>query len=181
MEKDFIEWHHLKTRLQRRERGLFFAERQIWICSVGLNIGHEEDGRGEQFLRPVIIFKKFTSALFWGIPLTTSKRRGRFGYGFFLKGRSMIALLDQMRVFDGKRILRRSAVMPEKEFFEMGDLISGLIAKKTAPLSKEGCLGGPKSNCRNGTSPATKEIPRGAEAQSHAHFVGTPSLLSMGS
>ncbi len=82
MEKDFGKWHILKTDLQRREGGPFFAKREIWICSVGLNLGHEEDGKGDRFLRPVVIFKKFTSDLFWGIPLTSSDKSGPSHYQF---------------------------------------------------------------------------------------------------
>ncbi len=165
MEKDFRDWHSLKTDLQNHRRRPFFAEREVWICSIGLNVGHEEDGKGNQFLRPVIIFKKVSADEFWGIPLTSGGGGGHFRYPFNFNGKTTTALLSQIGILDGKRLLRRSGIMPEKEFFEMADAVSVLIPKNDTPLGEEGCLGGPKSNCRHGIPLATKgEIPRGAEA-----------------
>jgi mRNA interferase MazF len=45
-----------------------FKERDIWWVSIGVNVGFEEDGKHEKFLRPVLILKKFNKELFLGIP-----------------------------------------------------------------------------------------------------------------
>lgn len=146
MEKDFGGWHYLKTNLQGRENGPYFSEREIWLCSVGLNLGHEEDGKGDRFLRPVIIFKKFTSDLFWGIPLTSSGRKGPFHYQFGFKGRTSTAVLSQVRALDRRRLLRRSGIMPEKEFFEMGKNFAKLVPKNETPLGR-GVSRGAEAHC----------------------------------
>jgi hypothetical protein len=36
-------------------------EREIWWCSMGVNIGDEEDGKNELFERPVLILRKFNN------------------------------------------------------------------------------------------------------------------------
>jgi len=32
-----------------------YKKRETWICNIGENIGFEEDGKGNEFTRPVII------------------------------------------------------------------------------------------------------------------------------
>ena len=133
MEKDFTNWHELKTNLQKWESGPYFSEREIWLCSVGLNLGHEEDGKGDRFLRPVIIFKKFTPDVFWAIPLTSSKNTGLYYYQFNLKNRNETAILFQIRLLDRRRLLRRMAIMPEEDFFKMTEAFNGLTPKIEIP------------------------------------------------
>lgn len=70
MQKDFHEWHDQKEKLEQGESRLFFHPREIWFCALGLNVGFEQDGRGEEYLRPVLIFRKFNNQVFWGLPLT---------------------------------------------------------------------------------------------------------------
>jgi len=133
VEKDFAIWHELKTNLQKWESGPYFSEREIWLCSVGLNLGHEEDGKGDRFLRPVVIFRKFTPDVFWAIPLTSSKKTGAYYYQFDFKSRSETALLFQIRLLDRRRLLRRMTIMSEEEFFKMTDAFSGLLPKIETP------------------------------------------------
>ena len=133
MEKDFRAWHALKTELQNNPYRRFFAEREIWICSIGLNIGHEEDGKNERFLRPVVVFKKISSDEFWGIPLTSSERKEPFRYCFEFNGKTTTAILSQIRLLDGKRLLRRSGMMSEKAFFEMAKEFKRLIPQNEIP------------------------------------------------
>ncbi len=45
MQKDFNNWNSLKQELDKNEKVLFFKEREVWWCSIGLNLGHEENGK----------------------------------------------------------------------------------------------------------------------------------------
>ena len=45
---------------------------------MGQNIGFEQNGKGKEFIRPVLIYKKLTKDMFIGIPLTTTNREGSF-------------------------------------------------------------------------------------------------------
>lgn len=152
MEKDFTEWHILKTQLQKMEEYPFFHEREMWLCSMGLNLGHEEDGKGHRFLRPVVVFKKFNASLFWGIPLGSTPRIGSYYYQFSFKGKVETALLLQMRTFDRRRLLRRMGIMEEGKFLEMEGKIAKLFLNRN-PSRGRG-------------------VSRGAEAQSNFSLTG---------
>lgn len=127
MEKDFTEWHGVKTNLQRRDSSLFFREREVWFCSLGMNLGREEDGKRELFLRPVLIFRKFSADLFWGIPLTSTFNTGSYYYRLDFKGRTSIALLFQMRLLDRKRLLRKIRTLSGEEFAILKEQLKDLL------------------------------------------------------
>ena len=44
MKKDFEKWHKKKTDIDNSSKRLFFHEREVWFCSIGMNIGYEQDG-----------------------------------------------------------------------------------------------------------------------------------------
>jgi len=127
MEKDFREWHGLKTDLQRTDRNILFHEREIWLCSVGMNLGHEEDGKSDLFLRPVVIFRRFYANACGSIALTSTLRMGSYYYQFYFGGRISTAMLFQMRLFDQKRFIRKMGVMPSERFNEMKARIEDLM------------------------------------------------------
>lgn len=85
----------------------FFHENEIWWCAIGVNIGTEEDGKNHCFERPVLVYRKFTKELFWGIPLTSKIKQGSFYFHLFIRGIERTAILNQMRIFSGKRLVRR--------------------------------------------------------------------------
>lgn len=79
MDKDFKTWHTKKSNIQNNTHvRVYFNEREIWWCSLGANIGYEQDGKGDDFMRPVIILKQFNKEVCWAIPLTTQIKNGRY-------------------------------------------------------------------------------------------------------
>jgi len=64
MEKNYKNWHKKKTKINNEKERPYFHEREIWFCNLGLNIGFEQDGVGEDFLRPIIIIRKFNNEIF---------------------------------------------------------------------------------------------------------------------
>ena len=61
-----------KKKLDREaSQHLYFHEREVWFCSVGVNVGMERDARNTKFSRPVVIVKKFNEFMFWGVPLSS--------------------------------------------------------------------------------------------------------------
>ena len=105
--KEFDKWNQLKRRLNNAVDVPFFKEGEIWWASIGVNVGHEEDGKNEAFSRPILITKKFNSRLFWGVPLTTQIKENPHYYPFRFKDRMQCALLTQMRLWDANRLTRR--------------------------------------------------------------------------
>lgn len=57
IQKDFEVWTKIKKESHLKENRILFKERDVWWCRLGVNIGDEEDGKGDSFLRPVL-YKK---------------------------------------------------------------------------------------------------------------------------
>lgn len=102
--KDFDRWNIQKKITDNTENKNTFHEREIWFIKVGENVGFEQNGKGEEFLRPVIVYKKFSKNVFLGIPLTKSIKEGKFYSSFDFQGKKSNAILSQIRLFDSKRL-----------------------------------------------------------------------------
>ena len=108
--KSFKNWIIIKKRLHflsNRPKG--YKEGEVWWASLGCNIGYEEDGKNTFFTRPVLILKKFNQELFLAIPLSTTKRRGKYYFPFELNHKVSVALLSQLRVLDTSRLINGRA------------------------------------------------------------------------
>ncbi|MES2023778.1 MAG: type II toxin-antitoxin system PemK/MazF family toxin [Patescibacteria group bacterium] len=90
------------------------SERDIWFCSVGLNIGSEQSGKHELFERPVLVIKKVTLNTFIGVPLTSNKKKGSWYVEIPSTGSS--AIISQVKLIDTRRLARKIAVIPVEEF-----------------------------------------------------------------
>lgn len=74
--RNFWSWLSLKIHLHSsQEQPVYFREREIWWCSVGINIGDEEDGKNNLFERPVLILKKFNERIVWVVHYFKNKTR----------------------------------------------------------------------------------------------------------
>ena len=78
MNKDFDGWNMVKKRLDRAYYHFEFSEGEIWWGSVGVNIGNEQNGKGKNFCRPVLVYKKINKNLFYGIPFTHTPQHKTF-------------------------------------------------------------------------------------------------------
>ena len=119
MKKDYTKWHKIKTNINDVEKRAFFHEREIWFCHIGANVGFEQDGSGEDYLRPVLIVRKFNNEIFWGIPLAKSEKPkdNRYYYGFsFAENIISLAIISQIRLIDAKRLARQIGNMKEDDF-----------------------------------------------------------------
>lgn len=125
--KDFDGWHPVKKKLNDDNNILMFKERDVWWCSIGINIGHEQDGKGDKFNRPVLVIKKFNHRLFWGIPLTTQIKNTPHYYYFTLKGRPQCAMLTHLRLYDAQRISDRVSRLSENEFEKIKSKLSAYL------------------------------------------------------
>lgn len=118
MENIFDQWNKRKKEVNNIDKLIFFAEREIWNIGMGKNVGFEEDGKGEDFLRPVLILKKFSKEIFWGIPLTSASKKEypQFYHSFIFKNNESTAILTQIRLYSKKRLCYKMGKMGEKKF-----------------------------------------------------------------
>lgn len=132
MKKDFQKWHTKKSEISEIKKSPFFHEREIWFCYLGANVGFEQDG-GEEFLRPVIVFRKFNNEIFWAIPLTKSKKKlskktEQYYFPFsFLPEITSLAILSQIRLVDAKRLSRHIGTINEDDFGELKKKLKALL------------------------------------------------------
>jgi len=103
-QKPFDQWNTQKKIVDARKNTKTIKERDIAFLQMGENVGFEQNGKGEKFLRPVLIYKKFSNHLFLGLPLTSKLKEGRFYAEFSFKNKKSTAILSQIRLFDSKRI-----------------------------------------------------------------------------
>lgn len=106
-EKDFKSWNKVKERLDENSQGISFYEKEIWWCSLGVNVGHEQDGKGSMFIRPVYILKKINSNMFIGIPLTSNLKNDYAHIAFYFNYDFSTATISQIRILDKNRLFNR--------------------------------------------------------------------------
>ena len=119
--KDFDGWNTLKQRLNGREDKSvpLIKEREIWWCSVGINVGHEADGHNELYNRPVLIIRKFSPKPFLGVPLTTKGKPNEYNLPIKFKGTTSYVMLSQLRLYDTRRIQNQKSLLgtlPDEQF-----------------------------------------------------------------
>lgn len=114
--KDFQKWHNLKKDLHEKDRIVYFREKQIWWCILGLNIGYEQDGKNKYFLRPVLILKKFNPKVLWILPITTSGKNGKYYYQYEYDNKKYSIILSQIRLISSKRLLRKIRILSKEDF-----------------------------------------------------------------
>ena len=130
MEKDFDNWNILKQKIDQideEKNPIVFKERDVWWCSIGLNIGHEENGKNEFYTRPILVVRKFSSRLFLGVPLTTQVKENKYYYQVNFLGATQCIMLSQVRVFESKRMRKRMGELPSKQLDEVRRKLATMI------------------------------------------------------
>lgn len=117
--KDYDGWCHLKKNLNGHTHLPTFAEREIWWCSIGVNIGFEMFGKSNVYTRPVLIIRKFGQATFLGAPLTSKSKKGYYRYPYALDGESGAIIFDQIRTYDARRLASLKGKVHPKEFLKI--------------------------------------------------------------
>ena len=110
MEKDFDLWNIKKKELDVRQTDVpFFKEGEVWWVHLGLNVGFEMNGKGEEFTRPVIVLKKYNKYSFLALPLSTSPKVNRYRISVgVVDGKSATANLSQLKNIDSKRLINKA-------------------------------------------------------------------------
>lgn len=142
MEKPFDQWNALKKRLNAKAHSstVYYYEREIWWCSIGINIGVETDGKNATFERPVLILKKFNKDMFWAVPMTMKEHRSIHFQRITHDRGTSLACLSQLRSISSKRLLRKIGMVPMDEFLSLRRNIAAYI-QKSDPVP-DGVLGG---------------------------------------
>lgn len=126
---NYDNWNEIKKIIEKKDSIFTFKVREIYWLNVGQNIGYEVYGKGEEFLRPVLIFRKFSKDSFLGIPLTSQPKNDMFHFNFYPMGKDKInsAILSQIKLFSAKRIHDKMGKMSIDDFSELKNKLRELL------------------------------------------------------
>jgi mRNA-degrading endonuclease toxin of MazEF toxin-antitoxin module len=127
MQKDFDGWSIIKKRLDGSRFTDYVNEREVWWCTLGVNLGSEQDGSPHVFERPVLVVRKFSKDTVVIVPLTSSPRRTTYHVPIRHEGRDFAAVISQLRLISTKRLARKIYQMDGALFSEVQARIRALF------------------------------------------------------
>ena len=130
MQKEFTNWHTKKKKLNDRDDlgDVYFREKEIWWAALGANIGYEQDGKGEEFRRPVLIVKKFNQYVVLVVPLSTRIKENKYYVPIVLgDGISRMAIISQLRLIDTRRFIDKIGALDENSFTQLKNAIKAML------------------------------------------------------
>ena len=147
-QQNLDKWNKVKKGTEKENIKIYYKERDIFWTRLGENIGFEQNGKGDEFQRPVIVLKRYTNDIFLGIPLSTTKRDGSFFFQFsFLENKISTALLVQHKLYSKKRLIKKIGMINKNDFqnlkIKLYDLIFG---EDFCPSKNQGAI--PKEDCK---------------------------------
>ena len=117
MLEKFKQWMKLKFEIHNKsQRPPFFNEREIWWCQFGQNIGDEQNGAGDQFMRPVLIIRKFNSHICLACPTSRQLKESKYYQEIEYNETKYSVLISQIRTIDVKRLKKKVARLSFKDF-----------------------------------------------------------------
>jgi len=131
--KNIDKWNELKKDIDNyKNKKVGFKTRDIFYVNMGENIGFEQNGKGKDFVRPLVILKVFNREMFFAIPLSSQLKEGKFYYAFEFEKKDKtisknIALLSQMKIFSSKRLLNKIGTMKIDDFEKMKESFKCLL------------------------------------------------------
>ena len=132
--KDFKEWMGQKAVIHNDKVRPFFHEREVWFASLGENVGFEQDGAGEKFMRPALIVKKFNNESVLALPLTRTVKTGKYYFRIMPIGgdsdnekNPSAVILSQVRFIDAKRLQYKLGTIEEGEFAKIKEALIALL------------------------------------------------------
>jgi len=127
MKKDLDSWCARKKELNEVQPN-FYKEREIRWCSLGINIGSEQDGTSKTYRRPVLVIKGFSRNVCLILPLTTSVSNNPYYFPIGkIEGKNSSVILSQIRLIDTKRLHDSLGYLNKIKFEEIKKAFKKLI------------------------------------------------------
>lgn len=126
--KDFNSWNRKKGAIHNNNENKLYHTRELWWCSLGVNIGSEQDGSGENYDRPVLILKGLSKQTCIILPLTSSpeKHKMRILIGK-VQNKEASVIISQIRVVDTKRLVYKIGFLDKNIFTNITKTIKNLF------------------------------------------------------
>lgn len=115
------DWNKLQKELSDKTAPIFCNTREIWWCSLGMNIGTELYGKNNLFERPALVLKVYNKETILVAPLTSKFKAGKY-YASVTFGEVVSrAVLSQVRTISTKRLSRKIGRIAKENFQEVLD------------------------------------------------------------
>jgi len=114
--QEYDKWNEVKKHIDTLDKNINLKEGNIYLLSIGKNIGNESYGKGDIFLRPVLVLKKLGHNYFIGVPLTSKKKIGSYFFEFLYKDNPSYAMFNQVKTINSKRILKYHGKIKQDDF-----------------------------------------------------------------
>jgi mRNA interferase MazF len=117
-ENEYDKWNRIKQKVNAENPSLnrFPKIGEVWISTVGKNIGFEQNGTGKNFSRPLLIIYKFNNHMFWAIPLSSKQKRYDFYHNYIdPNSNSVAAIISQLKLVSIKRFRRKIYTLPNQD------------------------------------------------------------------
>ena len=89
--------------------------------------GIEQDGKHEEFARPVLVIRKFSRELFLGVPLCSQLKTHPYYHRITFKGREQAALLMQVRAWSSRRLINAKGKLAPLEFGRVREALRAML------------------------------------------------------
>ena len=129
-DKKYDSWNELKKKIQSGADtpDFFPQEGEVWMSSLGKNIGFEQNGSGTNFSRPILVVKKFNNHMFWCASLSTKQKKFDFYYNFTdPNGEKVSVILAQLKLVSVKRLKRKLYGILNNDLTKVKDKLRGFL------------------------------------------------------
>lgn len=116
-----------KKSLDKSKRKVFFKERDVFFMNMWKNIWSEQNGKWNQYARPIVIIRKFNNSMFWGLALSTVEKIWAYYESFYLWNQKQTIILSQLRCYSNKRLLDKIWMVNNEDFFRIKEKIRQLL------------------------------------------------------
>lgn len=127
--KEFDQWNEKKKQTDKRvlDERFYVYSREVWWCSLGVNIGSEVDGKNESFERPILVVRVLSNDGFLGVPLTSREKNHPYAVTVHYETGVSFANISQLRLMSKKRMIRKIGMIDKKDFQMVLDRLKNLF------------------------------------------------------
>lgn len=115
--KNFNDWNKKKIKIDGNKTYNHPQEKEIWWCSIGVNVGSEVYGKGMDYTRPVLVINNEGSESFIGIPITSKVKNRKYSCIIKTDDEKLHSVLVyQIRSFDKRRLTEKKYTLSDEEY-----------------------------------------------------------------
>jgi mRNA-degrading endonuclease toxin of MazEF toxin-antitoxin module len=114
--KDYTKWHGLKAKINNKYKLATYKKRDVFWCHLGENIGNEEDGKGQDFLRPVVVLKVYNNEFCLVAPLSSKTKKNKYYVNFVFNNKPQSALISQIKSVDVRRFHYKMGTVSQQDY-----------------------------------------------------------------